>query len=83
MFQNLGRMLAAGSSLKIECEACRRLVTWPQDQALQRLGPDAAPFVSGAGWFAAYAAGRLGSGFEALVAPGWTPRATSTPSSRR
>lgn len=43
MFQNLGRMMREGSTLKIECEACWRLTTWPRREAFARLGEDASP----------------------------------------
>jgi hypothetical protein len=43
MFQNLRRMMPGKGTLKIECEPCGHQVTWSQDQAFRRLGPDATP----------------------------------------
>ena len=43
MFQNLGRMMGEGATLKIECEACGHETTWSRATAFKRLGPDASP----------------------------------------
>jgi DNA-directed RNA polymerase subunit RPC12/RpoP len=44
MFQNLNRMLVAGGTLKIRCDACGHQVTWPKSFAVERLGGDATPY---------------------------------------
>jgi hypothetical protein len=43
MFQNLHRTLGEGSTLKIECEICRRAAAWPKTLAIQRLGSHTTP----------------------------------------
>ena len=43
MFQNLHRSLAAGQTLKLQCDACEHRVTLSQGEAARLCGPDATP----------------------------------------
>jgi hypothetical protein len=44
MFQNLGRCLRDGSTLKTRCSKCGHEHVWAGQLALARFGPDAAPY---------------------------------------
>jgi len=43
MFETLGRVMPAETTLKIEC-GCSRRTTWTRDAAIQRFGQGATPY---------------------------------------